>query len=292
MNETYILYCITIVIVSSFKLVKKNGYHLLQSIRSFNDIYIKDSIVIPIIHFIYSVSSSLFFTLLGNSLKFTKIMEIIYKNLTNNQYAFLGIVIYSLEIFIYFILSVCYVFLLKETLSIFSNIQNGDSSSFDIKNTVICMSIIIGILILQGLMTDFILTKYKNKEKELINTFINYLRNLVVFSAILYIISKLIKHKFSNKDIRNSSNFKNIETFYKSFKHSENFKSLTEKLTSFSPIKKISKNHVLLTILIQGLLSIFLKIGHLKNYNLDNMIIKKQIIFNVILLLSNSILIE
>ena len=292
MNETYILYCITIVIVSTFKLVKKNGYNLLQSIRSFNDFYIKDSIVIPIIHFIYSLSSSLFFMLLGDSLKFTKIMDIIYKNLTTNQHAYLGIVIYSLEIFMYFILSVCYVFLLKETLGIFSNIQNGDSSSLNIKNTVICMVIITGILILQGRIADYVLTKYKNKEKELVNTFINQLRNIVVFTVILYIISQLIKYKFNNEDIRNSSNFKNIETFYKNFKQSGNFKLLIEKLTTFSPIKKISKSHAFLTILIQGLLSIFLKIGYLKNYNMENMIIKKQILFNVILLLSNSLLIE
>ena len=292
MNDTYILYCVSIVIVSSFKLTKQNGYDLIESIRSFNDIHIKDTIIIPIIHFIYSLSSSLFLMLFGNSLKFTKIMEIIYKNLTKNQYAYLGIVIYSLEIFIYFILSVSYVFLLKEILGIFSNIQNGESSSLNIKVTFICMAIIVGILTLQGFFTDFILIKYKKKEKQLVSAFINYLQSFVIIYIVLYIISKLIEYKFNNKDVRDSANFKNIELFYKNFKNSENMKYLVEKLNTFSPIKHISKTHITITVLMQALLSIFLKIGYLKKYNIDNMIVKKQIISNVILLLSNSILIE
>lgn len=289
MNEAYILYCVTIIIISSFKMFNKNGFNILRSIRSYNDYYIKDSIVIPIIHFIYSIISSLFFYLLGNNLRFIKIFDLIYTNLTKKQNTYFGIIIYSLEIFMYFLLCFCYMYIFTDILGIFSNIQNGDSSSKEIKSTILVIIVIMLLLILHGLLTNYILKNYQNKPKVLVSKLISLIKNLIVFIVVIYTIIRIIQYKFENSVIEDSTNYKNIVDFYENMKIADIYNDIIVKLQKLTPLKVILKNHILFTVLLQSMLTIFVNIGYMNGYNMNNMMIKNQIFLNVILLISNSL---
>ena len=182
MNEAYILYCITIIILSSFKLFNKDGYNLVQSMKHFSEYHIKESIIIPILHFIYSMISSIFFFLLSGNLKFSKLMKIVYNNLTKKQYTYFGLVIYSLEIITYFLIAFCYFYIFTVLLTISSNIQNGDASSEEIKSSSIVIIILIILLVLHNVLTSYFLQSYKNNQKEFVQKLINMIKNMTIFS--------------------------------------------------------------------------------------------------------------
>ena len=287
MNEASILYFITIVIISSFKLFNKNGFNMLNSIIEFNDYHVKQSIVIPMIHFIYSTISNMVFGLLSGNLRFAKVMDIIYNNLSLNQHSFYGIIIYSFEILMYFLIGLSYVYVMTEFLTIVSNIHNGDSASNDIKSTIVVTIMIVSALFLHSFLTKYLLNNYKNKESVLVDKFIDMIKKLTIFATVMYILIKIIQYKFNDDKFRQSQNFANIEDFYKNtFK----LPNLEAKFDKIKPVGKILKNHALITILIQGILSIFFRIGYMKNYNVTSLFKKQQILFNVILLISNTLL--
>lgn len=283
MKESYILYCVTILAIWTLKISQKNAYNGLQVIKEFNYNHIIPSIVIPIINLIYSVSTNSFLGILGDNLKFTKIMDIMYDNLTINQNIYFGTIIYSFEILSSFFITLSYFIIITQFISIISNIQNGSEiTSDDIKITVTIIITLIILLFLHGYLSTYILNNYKDKPKELIKNFINIIIYFSVFISI--IISLKYLKKFKTKNITDNNIFFNYLNV--SDKNDLLF-NLTQKLKNkLVPLKNIVNNHILMSLLNQGVFAIFFKIANTRSYNIKNKFIKKQIFTNIILLMS------
>lgn len=249
-----LIYTIVVMVIAFLKLNDTNIYSFYTQFVDFNDQHVVTSIVIPVLQMIYQVVSSFFLQIISYNLSFANIMDKVYSNITETQRTWYSVILYSFELFVYISVIASYVMLFSYILKIISNVNSENKIiNEENKKTILVICGLLAFLIVHAMLSTRVNMKYDQKPKELV-------KKMIVFvNMILYVLVVLVALRFVMTSQRD--------------------KTVMEEGMVSNPLVNIVKKHVILTIVLQVLFTIFhtIKVGTSnENYNTS---IKKEHVF-------------
>lgn len=253
-----LIYTIVVIVIAFLKLNDTNIYSFYTQFVYFNDQHVVTSIVIPVLQMIYQVLSNFFLQIISYNISFANIMDKVYSNITETQRTWYSVILYSFELFVYVSVITCYVLLFSYILKIISKVNKENKIINEgRKKTIFAIFGLLAFLIVHAVLSTRVNRKYDQKPQELVKKMILFV------NVILYVLVVLVALRF-------------VMTRQIS-------KTVVEEGVVSNPLVNIVKKHVMLTIVLQVLFTIFhtIKVGTSnENYHTS---IKKEHVFASIL---------
>lgn len=263
-----IVYIVVVVFLAFVKANNTNIFTFLNKITNFNDRHIVASIIVPIIQFAYQVISSIMLSILSYNMKFAKIMDIVYDNLTESQRSWFSILLYSFEIVVYLFVISAYSVLFASGLGVVSNIKNKNQET-NINNKVYISVALISLtfIVLHGWISNRLDREYNHKPRELVKHTINIF-NLTMFVSISVITMVYVMRQHQIPLPLDDDRVSKAKDFLK-------------------PVAQKARTHVMLTIVLQTVFYVFhvIKSGT-SDQSINHSIKKEQIFASIVYVLS------
>lgn len=259
-----IVYIVIVVFLAFVKANNTNIYSFLNAITEFNEKHIVNSIIVPIIQFAYQMLSSTALSVLSYNMKFAKVMDVVYANLTESQRSFYSILLYGFEIVVYLLVTSAYFALFASGLGVVSNIKNkNEETNVNNKIYVIIASVSLFIIVLHGWSSNWLDKNYIQKPRELVKKTLVAL-NLTLFTGISLVT---LLYFMRRQQVELPSNLENLTKM---------------------PLAKMVGIHVLLTIVLQTVFYTFhvIKAGT-SDESINHSIRKEQIFASVMYVLAS-----
>lgn len=257
-----LIYTIVVMVIAFLKLNDTNIYSFYTQFVDFNDQHVVTSIVIPVLQMIYQVVSSFFLQIISYNISFANIMDKVYSNITETQRTWYSVILYSFELFVYFSVIACYVLLFSYILKIVSNVNSeNEIINEENKKTIFVICGLLAFLIVHAVLSTRVNRKYDQKQQELAKKMITFI-NLLLYVLVVLIALRFVMTRQSGEKV------------------------IEEGVTS-NPLVNIVKNHVMLTIVLQVLFTIFhtIKVGT-SNENYHTSIKKEHVFASIVYALS------
>lgn len=259
-----VVYIVIVVFLAFVKANNTNIYTFLNAITEFNEKHIVHSIIVPVIQFVYQIFSSTALSILSYNMKFAKVMDVVYANITESQRSFYSILLYGFEIVVYLVVTSAYFALFASGLGVASNIKNkNEETNVNNKVYLIIAAVSLSIIVLHGWSSHWLDKNYIQKPRELVKKTITAL-NLTLFSG-LSLVALLYFMRRQQVDLPS-----NLESLAK------------------MPLAKMVGIHVLLTIVLQTVFYTFhvIKTGT-SDESVNHSIRKEQIFASVMYVLAS-----
>ena len=274
MKDMIILYCFTLVITSLNSMQVLENKNVVDSIRQFSSNHFAPGIVIPLINLIYKVCSNVFFYVLEGDTTFGNLTDIIFSNLTDKEYTYFNIVLYSIEIAYYYIMVTLYYVFIIGVLNSLSNIRSGGRTS-------LMPALVFIFLILKTFILKRVQKSYKKHQRELVTMMFDIVKGIIVLFSMTYLINKFVEYYGNGKTEQILAKYKTM--YENNIKQSLLKEEFSSYIKSLYPLKE----QAILTCLLQGVsYTFFASVKNNGTYDKSNIMTKQRILMNIFLLIN------